>query len=106
MALVIVRLQGGPDNGVELGYHVPPPLPTHINYTGSIYDRKPGTKNPVIYSYNLEKSQGGLKATRLHSGWNSLRRTMSKRYPAAVKQARRDTDAALRSLSRGRKVRH
>ena len=105
MALVIVELKGGPNNGVTLGYHVPPPLPKSIDYVGSIYDRRPGTSTPVLYDYNLTKSQGGLKATRLMSGWHSLRRTMNRRMPAAVKQARRDTNAALRAVGRGHKVR-
>ena len=104
MALVIVVLKGGPDDGVELGYHVPPPLPAHIDYSGSIYDKTADKTQPITYRYNLDKSQGGLKATRLHSGWSSLQRTMNVRYPAAIKQARRDTSAALRSLSHGRKV--
>lgn len=104
MALVIVALKGGPDNGVELGYNVPPPLPKHIDYSGSIYDRKPGTSKPVEYDYNLEKSQGGLKATKLHNGWNGLRRTVNTRMTQTVKLAQRDANAALRAAGRGRKV--
>lgn len=105
MALVIVRLKGGPDDGVELGYNVPPPLPAHIDYSGSVYDHKPGTSNPVIYDYDLVKSQGGLKATKLMNGWHGLQRSVNKRLPAAVKEARDNTDAALRTLGHGRKVR-
>lgn len=104
MALVIVVLRGGPDDGVELGYHVPPPLPAHIDYSGSIYDKTNDKTQPIRYAYNLDKSQGGLKATKLMNGWHSLERTMNKRMPAAVNKARHETNAALRSLGRGHKV--
>lgn len=106
MALVVVVLKGGPDDGVELGYHVPPPLPAHIDYSGSIYDKTADKTQPIRYDYNLDKSQGGLKASRLHHGWHDVQRAFNKQLPPAIKQARRDTDAALRSLGRGRKVRH
>lgn len=45
-----------------------------------------------------------VPAPKLHNGWNSLRRTMNRHLPAGIKQARRDTDAALRTLGRMRKV--
>lgn len=104
MALVIVRLQGGPDNGVELGYNVPPPLPASINYVGSIYDRKAGTSNPVIYTFNKTASATGGIGPKAHNGWADLRRSVNRRMPAALNQANRDLDRALRSLSKTRKV--
>lgn len=48
---------------------------------------------------------GGGKAARAHSGWNDLRRTVNHRLPTALRTSQQNTTAALRSLSRARKVR-
>ena len=48
---------------------------------------------------------GGGKAARAHSGWSDLRRTLNKHLPKALRTSQHNTAAALRSLSRSRKVR-
>lgn len=48
---------------------------------------------------------GGGKAARAHSGWHDLRRTVNQRMPAALRTSQGNTNAALRALSRARKVR-
>jgi len=51
------------------------------------------------------KGGGGGKSAKAHSGWNDLRRTVNKHLPRALKASQHNTHAALRSLSRSRKVR-
>lgn len=48
---------------------------------------------------------GGGKAARAHGGWNDLRRVMNHRMPKALRQSERHTAAALRALSKARRVR-
>lgn len=50
-------------------------------------------------------SGGGGKASRAHSGWTDLRRTVNRHMPKALRTSERNTHAALRSLSGGRRVR-
>lgn len=49
------------------------------------------------------KPTGG--APRTHSGWQDLRNSVNHNFPAALRASEKSTAAALRSLSRGRKVR-
>jgi hypothetical protein len=49
---------------------------------------------------------GGGKAARAHHGWADLRRTTNHNLPRALRRSRHNTAAALRALSKGRKVRH
>lgn len=50
-------------------------------------------------------SGGGHKGARAHGGWNDLRRSVNKHMPQALRHSERNVHAALRSLSRGSKVR-
>jgi hypothetical protein len=43
-------------------------------------------------------------APKTHKGWNDLRHSLNHNMPAALRSADRSTGAALRNLSRGRKV--
>lgn len=109
MAKEIVQLEGGPDNGVELVYNVPPALPAQITYSGSVYDNANSTKTDsagnTVHRFTFDQSaSSGIPAPKLHNGWNSLRRAMDKKYPASIQQARRNTNTALRVLGRRRKV--
>ena len=45
------------------------------------------------------------KAARAHGGWHDVRRSVNQRMPAALRQSQHSMEAALRELSRGRKVR-
>ena len=48
---------------------------------------------------------GGGKSAAAHSGWKHLRRSLNQHMPKALRTSQHNTSAALRSLSRGRKVR-
>jgi hypothetical protein len=48
---------------------------------------------------------GGSKSAAAHSGWKHLRRIVNQHMPKALRTSERNTAAALRSISRGRKVR-
>lgn len=48
---------------------------------------------------------GNIAAPRAHNGWADLRRSANRKGPAALRDSDRLTNAALRSLSRVRKVR-
>ena len=48
---------------------------------------------------------GGGKAARAHSGWNDLRHSVNHNMPKALRTSERHTHAALRALSKARKVR-
>lgn len=48
---------------------------------------------------------GGGSASRAHGGWNDLRRTVNHRMPSALRTSERHTHAALRALSKARRVR-
>jgi hypothetical protein len=48
---------------------------------------------------------GGGKGSRAHGGWNDLRRSVNHNMPKALRTSEQHTRAALRSLSRARKVR-
>jgi hypothetical protein len=47
----------------------------------------------------------GGKAARAHGGWNDLRHTINHNMPKALRSSERHTHAALRALSKARKVR-
>lgn len=47
---------------------------------------------------------GGGKGAKAHSGWADLRHSVNHNMPQALKHSKQHTDAALRSLSRARKV--
>lgn len=44
-------------------------------------------------------------AAHTHHGWQDVRHSVNHNMPAALRAAKQSTDAALRSLGRGRKVR-
>lgn len=48
---------------------------------------------------------GGGKAGAAHSGWTDLRHTVNHNMPKALKTSQHNVHAALRALSKGRKVR-
>ena len=48
---------------------------------------------------------GGGKASRAHGGWQDLRRSVNHRMPAALRKSGANSSAALRALSKARKVR-
>lgn len=48
---------------------------------------------------------GGLKAARAHGGWKDLRHTFNVVLPTSVRTSDRNCAAALRSTSKGRRVR-
>lgn len=64
-------------------------------------------------AWYLNKMQGGGsgsgggkgKAAHAHSGWQSLRKTFNRNMPSALRKSEKHTAAALRAISRGRKVR-
>lgn len=47
----------------------------------------------------------GANSPRAHGGWADLQRSVNRNMPAALAASRRNTRAALRSLSRARRVR-
>lgn len=112
MALEIVQLQGGPNSGEEIGYQVPPPLPARINYVGAVYDNEHKTKKDSagdtvhLYSYNAVASGEGIPAPQTHKGYGDVRKSLNKHWGKGLRDANHYMDAALRSLSRGRKVHH
>lgn len=64
-------------------------------------------------AYYLNRMQGGSgsgsgsggKAARAHVGWNDLRHTINHNMPKALRSSEEHTRAALRALSKARKVR-
>lgn len=48
---------------------------------------------------------GGPNPTAMHKGWADLQHSVNKQLPAALNESRRSRHAALRELSRARKVR-
>lgn len=48
---------------------------------------------------------GGGKAARAHGGWNDLRHSINHNMPKALRSSEQHTRAALRALSKARKVR-
>lgn len=53
----------------------------------------------------VPKQQTGVKAAAAHSGWGDIRKSVNHRMPDALRKSQHNTQAALRSLHRGRKVR-
>lgn len=109
MAKEIVQLEGGPDNGVELIYDVPPALPPKITYSGSVYDNANATKKDsagnLVHEFRFNAAaSAGVTAAHAHKGWSDLRHSINHTMPAAIHSAQRSTAAALRSVSSGRKV--
>lgn len=81
--------------------------PTLSNYADVSADlRKWGSQK---YAGYIVQKYGpppdGIAAPRLHSGWGSLRVSFNREMPGALKQSKKNTDAALRALGKVRKVR-
>lgn len=110
MALEIVLLEGGPDNGVELGYNVPPALPATILYSESVYDNAHATKHDsagdLVHEYKFNATaSAGVRAPHAHQGWAALQHSLNRNWNPALNQSEHNIHVALRSLGRGRKVR-
>ena len=97
--LVIVRFKGGPSNGVELGYHVPPPLPRTINYEGAVYDHTSKTKTDSagdknVHVYSFDKQASSLNApgiTGVTAAWTRLMRALGHTMPRDFRRIHTET---------------
>jgi hypothetical protein len=69
--------------------------PQHLDH----FTYRPGAPKPP------PPEGGGLSAPRAHHGWSDLQRTMNRKWPKALNASERLTRAALRSVSKARKVR-
>lgn len=110
---VEIYLNGGPCDG------------TTKNLTQKQYDSKVTTCKNTVYKYDPAAGQGFelpvfsssdtygapsgsggiLRGPHALSGWKALRRSVNKGMPEALNASQRSRRAALRSLSRARKVR-
>lgn len=114
MATTQIYLQGGPCDGRTVSAdQIVGGLVGYIKCGGGYYeDKGAGSRangNP-IWSYagkSPPQPPGGgtVKAARAHGGWHDVRVSINKHMPAALRSSHRNTQAALRSLSRARKVR-
>lgn len=54
---------------------------------------------------NAKIGSGSITAARAHHGWSDLQHSINHNMPTSLRNAERNTRVALRSLSKGRKVR-
>jgi len=110
VAKEFVLLVGGPDNGVELAYDVPPPLPDTIHYSGSVYDNAHKTRDDGsgltvhVFEYDAVKSGEAISVPHAHKGWHDLRHSVNVKLPAALKDSQKLGEHSLRALARARRV--
>lgn len=57
------------------------------------------------YAGKANTTGGAIKAAKAHHGWADVRKSVNHHMPAALRKSQHNTQAALRSLHRGRKVR-
>lgn len=105
--LVIVTLEGGPANGVDLGYHVPPPLPRTINYVGNVYNLTDKTEKQTnlgatVRIYSFDKEATSLNApgiTGVTAAWTRLMRAIGVTVPHDLRAIHTET-LRIRRLTR------
>jgi hypothetical protein len=64
-----------------------------------------GAVFPHHYLTGVFKGSGDVNAPKAHHGWAALRHSFNHKMPQELKASQHSTDAALRALSRARKVR-
>lgn len=112
MAVSQIYLQGGPCNGRTVSANdIQGGLVGYIKCGGGYYtdsgNMRPNGDEIFSYSGNTAPSPPDTAgAARAHGGWADVRKSVNRRMPAALKASKRNTAAALRSLSRARKVHH
>ena len=108
-----VYLQGGPCNGKTVPLTPQDADQGQLVCGGDIYKNPyTGQRRRGLLVFKdagpVPTSGGGgssSHAPRAHSGWNDLRRTLNRDMPKALRTSEANTAAALRSLSRARRVR-
>lgn len=113
MAVSSIYLQGGPCDGRTVSANrIVGGVVAYIACGGGFYVLDDGKHRPngdVIFKYSGKTQPGpppgpGLDATQALKGWKALRKSVNKGMPQALNYAQRGNHAALRSLSRARKV--
>lgn len=108
MADTVVYLQGGPCDGETRTLK---PSPTPVNQIVCkdglyVYVYPPKYHNgDVIFTYQGVAPKQGSNTAHLHSGWSALRTSLNHNMPSALRDSRRMTGEALRTIARARKVR-
>jgi hypothetical protein len=103
-------LQGGPCDG-NTGDLTPAIDDSgQITCKGGLYKRTSpvqvsGGREVFKFAGKAPTTDGGGGTPHTHSGWNDLRKSFNKHMPRDLRASHRMTSAALRSLSRARKVR-
>lgn len=109
MANVTVYLQGGPCNGATRKVPAGEVSSFPIICKGAEYLYDHGKKRPngdfiFLYGGPTAGAGGGITASRAHHGWADVRHSLNHVMPGALRASETRTRAALRSLSRARKV--
>ena len=106
-----IYLQGGPCDGKTTDANaIVGGLTAYIPCGGGYYidsgnTRPDGTPIWKYYGKSAPQPPGGATSARAHGGWHDVRVSVNKHMPAALRSSHHNTQAALRSLSRARKVR-
>lgn len=113
MADTTVYLNGGPCNGTnknltqaQFNSHVTTCRSTVYKYDKALTEQ---SELPVFSSSDsygkAANTSYALTAPHAHKGWTSLMHSLNDHWRPALNESERNVNAALRSLSRGRKVR-
>ena len=103
-------LKGGPAGG-QTGT-LPPnqPAPAEIDRDGAKYTESSPIQRhngALVYDYAgmLPVSGGGGGTPHAHHGWAQIQRSVNHNLPHALNTSQRNTQAALRTLAKARRVR-
>jgi hypothetical protein len=98
--VVYVHFKGGPENGLEQTWTIPPPLPKALNWGGDIYDLVSQTGDQVTYRFSGQATKfaaGGL--TAVTAMWTRLMRTLAHTGPRQLHRMHAST-TRVRSMTR------
>lgn len=114
MASSNVYLQGGPCDGRTVSAdRIVGGLVAYIECGGGYYVLADGVtraNGDIVFKWSGKTQPGppggsGGGTPHTHAGWNSIRKSVNKHLPRDLRASHRMTSAALRSLSRARRVR-
>jgi hypothetical protein len=103
-------LQGGPCDGKIVELTAAETDSASVYCKGAWY-RNPGTGKRrdgaliFVFAGKPPGPGGPIKAPKAHGGWTDVRKSVNRHMPAGLRRSQRKTRAALRTLSRARRVR-
>lgn len=104
----IAYLEGGPCDGTTQRLPITNLNSYTITCKGGLYKQPNPPRNhgrDIVFAYAGKAASGSVKAPQALGGWKALRKSINRGMPEALSYSQHVTTAALRTLSKSRKVR-